>query len=118
MHLRHPASADGTGEATECLVGERMRDPRRVLGAAGILVARERALERLGGLVGMSGPPRGGPQQFEIVGREPAVLVGRSQRVHRVGPRVPPDGVPATFKRRCHQMERTAYLGRGVRATG
>ena len=118
VRLRHPASADGTGKAAECLVRELERDPRRVLGAAGILVARERALECLGGLVGMPGPPRGGPQQLEIVGREPAVLVGRGQRVHRVGPRMPPDGVPAKFKRRDHLVERTVYLGRGVRATG
>ncbi len=117
LRLSDPACADGARETPERLVREVGRDPPRVLGAAGILVACECALEGLDGCVGLSGPPCRGPQQFEIVGSEAAVLVRGSERLHRLGPRVAADGVPAALDGRDHLVVRTGYLGRGLRAT-
>ena len=119
LGLRQPASADRTGQAAERLVGERQRDPRRVLGAAGA-----RRSPRMPARAPRSPRPdarptrRRSPSSSRSSGARPPSWSAAVKALDRLGPRVPADGVPASFERRDHLVVRTGYLGRGVRATG
>ena len=67
-----PAAADRIGLAAKRLVGEGQGDPRGVARLAGVRVAGKGPFQRLGGLVGLSGPPGCRAQPLEVIGREAA----------------------------------------------
>ena len=99
---RQPTPTDRRVGALERLVGEGHRDPRGFRATTGIAIGGERPLEPLGCLVGMAGPPLCGAHQFEVVGRQVALAVGRREGLDRLGPGVAVESVSAALERLDH----------------
>ena len=83
-----PAGSDRGGQALERPIDELQGDPRRIEVPAGLDLLGIGALEGLGRLVGLSGPPGRLAHELEVPGRQASVAVGSREPIHRLPPGV------------------------------
>ena len=90
-----PPCADRRCHAAEEYVSEKKGRASGFDGSAGLHVASERPLERIGRLVGPARPPGGLAHELEVLGRKNLFAIGRGESLHCLRPGVALDGVPA-----------------------
>ena len=94
-----PSPTHRRGETPEGLVTEDERHPGGVGRSVRRHVAGERSFQQVGRVVESAGPPGSLAHQQEVVGPQDGLALRRGERVERVRPGMPFDGLPAEIKR-------------------